>query len=109
MVHAFNKSGTQMSVAGYISKSKSRGIYRYRRRIPQELRPIWGKLEEKVSLKTKSHPEALRRAAVVNTKFDEKAAQLRKQISGKKLPSRVRGVQLCAYIQRAGISRSFQR
>jgi len=77
-----------MSIAGYISKSKSRGIYRYRRRIPQELRPIWGKLEEKVSLKTKSHPEALRRAAVVNTKFDEKAAQLRKQISGKKLPNR---------------------
>ena len=88
MVHAFNKSGTQMSVAGYISKSKSRGIYRYRRRIPQELRGIWGKLEQKMSLKTKSHPEALRRAAVVNTKFDEKAAQLRKQISGKTLSNR---------------------
>jgi hypothetical protein len=77
-----------MSIAGYISKSKSRGIYRYRRRIPQELRGIWGKLEEKVSLKTKSHPEALRRAAVINTQFDEKAAQLSQQLSGRKLPNR---------------------
>ena len=77
-----------MSIAGYISKSKSRGIYRYRRRIPQELRDLWDKLEEKVSLKTKSHAEALRRAAVVNTQFDEKAAQLRQQLSGRKLPNR---------------------
>ena len=83
-----SKSGTRMSIAGYISKSKSRGIYRYRRRIPQELRDLWDKLEEKVSLKTKSHAEALRRVAVVNTQFDEKAVQLRQQLSGRKLPNR---------------------
>ena len=41
-----------------------------------------------MSLKTKSHPEALRRAAVVNTQFEGTAAQLRRQISGKKLPNR---------------------
>ena len=53
-----------------------------------DLRDLWGKLEEKVSLKTKSHSEALRRAAVVNTQFDEKAVQLRQQLSGRKLPNR---------------------
>ena len=77
-----------MSVAGYVSKSKGRGVYRYRRRVPRELKDLWDKLEEKVSLKTKSHAEALRRAAVVNTQFDEKAVQLRQQLSGKKLPNR---------------------
>jgi hypothetical protein len=41
-----------------------------------------------VSLKTKSHAEALRRVAVVNTQFDEKAVQLRQQLSGRKLRNR---------------------
>ena len=41
-----------------------------------------------MSLKTKSHAEALRRVAVVNTQFDEKAVQLRQQLSGRKLPNR---------------------
>ena len=39
-------------------------------------------------MKTKSHAEALRRAAVVSTQFDEKAVQLRQQLSGRKLPNR---------------------
>ena len=41
-----------------------------------------------MSLKTKSHAEALRRVAVVNTQFDEKAVQLRQQLSGRKLRNR---------------------
>ena len=77
-----------MSIAGYLKRSTSRGNYSYRRRIPKDLQVVWGRTEEKTSLKTKSHPEALRRAAVVNTEFDRKAAQLSHQISGEKLPNR---------------------
>ena len=77
-----------MSIAGYLKRSTSRGNYSYRRRIPKDLQVVWGRTEEKTSLKTKSHAEALRRAAVVNTQFDEKAVQLRQQLSGRKLPNR---------------------
>ena len=88
MVHKYYKIGTQMSVAGYISKSKSRGVFRYRRRTPKDIKSLWGKLEVKVSLNTKHHSEALKRAAFVNIQFDEKATQLREQLSAKKLPNR---------------------
>ena len=46
-----------------------------------------GKREHKISLKTKSHPEALRRAAQVNTNFDNKVAQIRQLNSGIDLPT----------------------
>ena len=77
-----------MSITAYLKRTSNRGNYSYRRAVSPDLRGLWGKLEEKVSLKTKSHAEALRRAAVVNTQFDEKAAQLRQQLSGRKLPNR---------------------
>jgi len=77
-----------MSIAGYLKRSSSRGNYSYRRRIPKDLQIVWGRTEEKTSLKTKSHPEALIRAAVVNTEFNKKAVQLGHQISGEKLPNR---------------------
>jgi len=77
-----------MSITAYLRRTSNRGNYSYRRAVSPDLRVLWGKLEEKVSLKTKSHAEALRRAAVVNTQFDEKAVQLRQQLSGRKLPNR---------------------
>ena len=77
-----------MSITAYLRRTSNRGNYSYRRAVSPDLRGLWGKLEEKVSLKTKSHAEALRRAAVVNTQFDEKAVQLRQQLSGRKLPNR---------------------
>ena len=77
-----------MSTTAYLRRTSDRGNYSYRRPVSPALRVLWGKREEKVSLWTKSHAEALRRAAVVNTQFDEKAAQLRQQLSGKKLPNR---------------------
>ena len=77
-----------MSITAYLKRTSNRGNYSYRRAVSPDLRGLLGKLEEKVSLKTKSHAEALRRAAVVNTQFDEKAAQLRQQLSGRKLPNR---------------------
>lgn len=40
--------------------------------MPEDCHSHWGKREHKVSLKTKHHPEALRRAAQVNTAFEEK-------------------------------------
>ncbi len=72
-----------MSIAGYLKRSSSRGNYSYRRRIPKDLQIVWGRTEEKTSLKTKSHPEALIRAAVVNTEFNKKAGSTR--------PSNIRG------------------
>ena len=77
-----------MSTTAYLRRTSDRGNYSYRRPVSPALRVLWGKREEKVSLKTKSHAEALRRAAVVNTQFDEKAVQLRQQLSGMKLPNR---------------------
>ena len=69
-----------MTVTNYLDRSGVRGIYRYRRAISPDLVGIWGQREVKKSLKTSTHPEALRRAVEVNNQFDERATQLRKQL-----------------------------
>ena len=66
-----------MSIATYLKKTALRGNYSYRRRVSKKLIPLWGLSEVKVSIKTKNHAEALRRAAVINTNFESKAARLR--------------------------------
>lgn len=76
-----------MSIAGYLKRTSTRGSYSYRRRVPKALKALWGKDEEKQSLKTKFHPEALRLAAMVNTQFEDKAARLRLLLAGKTLPA----------------------
>lgn len=70
-----------MSVASFLKKSPETGKYSFRKRVPKDLLEAWGKLEVKKSLKTDKHPEALKRAGELNMQFDEKATQLRKQIS----------------------------
>ena len=55
--------------------------------MPEDYRSIWGQREHKKSLKTKSHPEALRRAAQVNTDFDNRVKRIRQVNSGALLPT----------------------
>lgn len=76
-----------MAIASYLKRTSDRGNYSYRRAIPEDCRAHWGKREHKVSLKTKSHPEALRRAAMVNTEFEQRFARIRILSSGKPLPT----------------------
>ena len=79
-----------MSIATYLEKTEIRGNYSYRKRVPQELKSLWGKGEVSVSLKTKSHAEAMRRAAVIHTDFLDKAARLRQLLNGEALsPARL--------------------
>ena len=66
-----------MTIATYLKKTALRGNYSYRRRVSRKLIALWGLSEVKVSIKTKNHAEALRRAAVINTDFESKAARLR--------------------------------
>ena len=76
-----------MAIASYLRRTSERGNFSYRRAVPEDCRPFWGKREHKESLKTKSHPEALRRAARVNTAFDTKVARIRQVNSGFALPT----------------------
>lgn len=55
--------------------------------MPIDCRAMWEKREHKVSLKTKSHAEALRRAAIVNTEFDKRVAFIRQLQSGEAVPA----------------------
>ena len=71
-----------MAIPSYLKKSPTRGSYSFRRRVPPDLQKQWGKLEEKCSLKTKNHAEALRRGAMYNTQFDERVELLRKLSRG---------------------------
>ncbi|WP_135505283.1 DUF6538 domain-containing protein [Roseovarius aestuariivivens] len=77
-------------VTSYIRKSKT-GFYSYRRRVPDDCRDVFGKREEKRSLKTKSHSEALAKGAFVNAKFEKRVAEIRRgndpQASDVKVPS----------------------
>jgi integrase len=76
-----------MAVASYLKRSSVRGNYSYRRRVPRKLKFLWGMSEVKVSFKTKSHAEALRRAAVYNTDFEYRKARLTNLLAGKPLTS----------------------
>ena len=76
-----------MAIASYLKRTSDRGNYSYRRAVPGDCRSHWGKREHKVSLKTKSHPEALRRAAKVNTDFEQRVARIRILSAGKPLPT----------------------
>jgi integrase len=46
---------------------------------------LWCLSEVKVSLKTKNQAEAMRRAAIINTGFEDKAARLRQRLNGEAL------------------------
>ena len=74
-----------MAIPTYLRKTSKRGNFSYRRTVPEDCRSYWGKREHKVSLKTKHHPEALRRAAQVNTVFEEKVKLARSLRSGEAL------------------------
>src|SRR6056297_765712 len=63
-------------VTSYIRKSRT-GFYSYRRRVPDDCRKGFGKLEEKRSLKTRSHPIALAKGAAVNAEFERQVARIR--------------------------------
>jgi integrase len=76
-----------MAIASYLKRTSDRGIYSYRRIVPADCRASWGAREHKISLKTKSHPEALRRAAMVNTEFDKRVALIRQVQSGEAVPT----------------------
>lgn len=65
-------------VTSYIRKSP-KGFYSYRRRVPDDCRKEFGKQEEKRSLKTKSHPVALSRGAVINAEFERQVARIRQE------------------------------
>ena len=79
-----------MSIPSYLKKTPLRGNYSYRKRVPKELKSLWGLSEVKVSIKTKNHAEAMRRAAVVHTDFLDKAARLRQLLNGEALsPARL--------------------
>lgn len=65
-------------VTSYIRKSRT-GFYSYRRRVPDDCRAEFGKLEEKRSLKTKSHPVALAKGAAVNAEFERRVARIRRE------------------------------
>ena len=62
----FDKKHTMAHISTYIVKSPKTGQLSYRRRIPADVAPLYGKLEEKLSLKTKLMPIALLAAARVN-------------------------------------------
>jgi hypothetical protein len=76
-----------MAIASYLKRTSDRGNYSYRRIVPADCRASWGTREHKISLKTKSHPEALRRAAMVNTEFDKRVALIRQFQSGEAVPT----------------------
>lgn len=76
-----------MAIASYLKRTSDRGNYSYRRAVPEDCRSHWGKREHKISLKTKSHPEALRRAAMVNIDFEQRVARIRILSAGKPLPT----------------------
>ena len=63
-------------ITSYLRKSPT-GRYSYRRRVPDECRKALGKLEHKVSLKTKVHSVALSRAANVNAEFEKAITEAR--------------------------------
>ena len=71
-----------MAIASYLRRTSERGNFSFRRSVPIDCRDMWGKREHKVSLKTKVHAEALRRAAKVNTDFDQRVAVLRQIRAG---------------------------
>jgi hypothetical protein len=76
-----------MAIASYLKRTSDRGNYSYRRIVPADCRASWGTREHKISLKTKSHPEALRRAAMVNTEFDKRVALIRQFQSDEAVPT----------------------
>jgi hypothetical protein len=76
-----------MAIASYLKRTSDRGNYSYRRIVPVNCRESWDAREHKVSLKTKSHSEALRRAAMVNTEFDKRVALVRHIATGGAVPT----------------------
>lgn len=57
-------------MTAYLTQSPS-GFYSYRRRIPDDYREVLGKLEKKVSLKTKDYYVAVKRLKKVNDEFEK--------------------------------------
>lgn len=66
-----------MAFPHYLKRTSKTGSYSYRRSIPEDCRAHWGQREYKASLKTKKHSEALKKAAIVNSGFEERVKQIR--------------------------------
>lgn len=69
-------------ISKYLTKSPTRGVYKFRRRVPTNLVNLWGKREVVQSLKTKDYSQALSEAARVNQNFEAKREFLTKQLRG---------------------------
>ena len=105
LVHSYSdKKYTMAHISTYIVKSPKTGQLSYRRRIPADVVPLYGKLEEKLSLKTKLMPIALLAAARINEKVDT-AIKLARSASGKDVsPDTVKQSQVLMEASRRAIA-----
>jgi integrase len=105
MVHKnYQKKYTMTHISTYIVKSPKTGMLSYRRRIPADVVPFYGKLEEKLSLKTKLKPKALLSAASVNERV-ETAIKIARSASGKDVsPDTVKQSQVLMEAHRRAIA-----
>jgi integrase len=105
MVHKnYKKKYTMTHISTYIVKSPKTGMLSYRRRIPADVVPYYGKLEEKLSLKTKLKPKALLFAARVNEQV-ETAIKIARSASGKDVsPDTVKQSQVLMEANRRAIA-----
>ena len=105
MVHSYSdKKYTMAHISTYIVKSPKTGKLSYRRRIPADVVPLYGKLEEKHSLKTKLMPIALLAAARLNERVDT-AIKLARSAVGKDVsPDTVKQSQVLMEASRRAIA-----
>jgi len=105
MVHKiYQKKYTMAHISTYIVKSPKTGMLSYRRRIPADVVPFYGKLEEKRSLKTKLKPKALLSAARANEQV-ETAIKTARSFSGKDVsPDTVKQSQVLMEANRRAIA-----
>jgi len=61
-------------------KRSASGLYSFRKQVPEKLRFLWGKREEKVRLETKDEVTALSRGATVLAEFKAKELKLTKML-----------------------------
>ena len=61
-------------------KRSASGFYSFRKQVPEKLRSLWGKREEKIKLETKDEVMALSRGAILLAQFNAKAIKLTKML-----------------------------
>ena len=104
-VHSYSDKKYPLAhISTYIVKSPKTGQLSYRRRIPADVAPLCGKLEEKRSLKTKLMSRVLLAAARINEKVDT-AIKLARSASGKDVsPDTVKQSQVLMEASRPAIA-----